>query len=267
MTRTINFSDTNPAPGDGFVNVGWNAEAPTIEPRDVAAYVRNLGSANYQSGASYTIDDSDQGKVVNLTFAGAKAITLPNTLSNKFVCALVNISAGTSTLTPSTGNVNAVASIDVEEGSGAVLFFDGTNWAAVVGGGGGGGSTARDSVAIVTGTLANNAVETGTVAIGKSFDVIRSVCSHKARVRLYSTAAFRTTDASRAFGSPVPNNSGLIIDCLQNETGLLDLVLSPNGDGKNMDTVPVDTIYYSIQNVHGSSQVITATIHFIPKEA
>lgn len=104
-----------------------------------------MGEVNAQTGTSYTIAAADRNKIVTLNNSSAVAVTLPTTLGFSFVVAIQNIGSGTATLTPSSGTINLASSVTLTGGSGsggqgAWLFFDGTNWSAVLGGGSGGGN-------------------------------------------------------------------------------------------------------------------------------
>lgn len=99
-----------------------------------------LGGVNNQIGTTYTINATDRGKLVTATNSGLQAYTLPTTLGVTFSFALANLGTGTVTLSPASGNIcsnGCAATLDVLAGSGGWLFYDGTEWNAVMGGGGG----------------------------------------------------------------------------------------------------------------------------------
>lgn len=97
---------------------------------------------NAQTGTSYTVLDSDRGKLVTGTNASAQAYTLPQAgASSQFVAGwfayFENRGAGTLTITPTTSTVDGGASLALTQNQGAVLFSDGTNYYAFRGGGSG----------------------------------------------------------------------------------------------------------------------------------
>jgi len=152
------FSDTAPAAPAGQRNVKWqkgtgysgtlvwNGQNWTVVFSDLSANVPNFGGVNAQVGTSYTVADTDQGKLVTLSNASPVAVTLPDTLDDHFVCAVENLGDGLATLTPASGTINGEASLDLEKGSGALLYFDGTNWECLTGGGGAGGGGVNEQV-------------------------------------------------------------------------------------------------------------------------
>jgi len=61
---------------------------------------------NVQTGTSYTIQASDNGKEIIFTNAGAIAVTLPDTLDTLFQCIVKQAGAGVPTVTPDTDTIN-----------------------------------------------------------------------------------------------------------------------------------------------------------------
>lgn len=135
-------------------------------------------------------------------------------------------------------------------GDSAKAFFGDGNWRSL--------AFARVDVSLVTATLANNATETGSVALGKSFKLLTISVSAPCRVRLYQTAAYRDADASRAIGTDPTGEHGLITDD-NLVTGNLTLDLPGFVFGDNKDASPSSNIYYSVQNLSGGSAAITVT--------
>lgn len=122
-------------------------------------------------------------------------------------------------------------------------------------------------VSVTTASLAVNAVQTGTINIGKPAAYLRLVTSSKyCRVRLYKTAAHRTADASRVFGnrSYVGTSHGIIIDLQRTVSGEpFTWSMSPDALGANGDS-PIDVLwYYSIQNLSSGSTAITVDFTII----
>jgi hypothetical protein len=216
---TANFNDTLPvSPTAGDVNIKWQADPPTTAPRNISAYVQNLGGVEARSGTSEAVTDKDCGWLLEFTNASPVAVTLGETgeiltlgangdgsgyaasdtftiaggtggsghvvavasgvptavaIDSKghgysatssaattatsgggsgmhvsigtvtgnvratFVCAFYVPGAGGATLTPQSGLINGAANLSVGTGSAGWLFWDGTNWEAVMGGGSG----------------------------------------------------------------------------------------------------------------------------------
>lgn len=129
-----------------------------------------------------------------------------------------------------------------------------------------GSTPTRGDVAVTTASLADNAVEAGTIALGKSSLVMTFTGSVKCRLRLYSTSAYRTADAARPPGTDPTGEHGIMLDIVL-PTGNLTWDLSPLSLVTNADGSPVSNIYYAIQNLSGSAAAITATLTRILLEA
>lgn len=127
----------------------------------------------------------------------------------------------------------------------------GVRWAAAGGG--------RGDVQVVTASLADLAVETGAVALGMSTRILRISADVPCRVRLYSTAAYRTADSARNIGTAVTGEHGMVLEVVL-VTGNLTLDLNPQAIGSNMDGPPTDDLYYSIQNRSGGTTAVTVSI-------
>ena len=125
MATVINLNDSTPAAPAGKKNVKWQGDA--LDPRDVSAYVDD-GGVNAQSGTSYTVDETDNRKLVNFNNASAVAvaITASATLGNGFFCWLENLGSGTVTLTPDgSETIDGASSLTLDQDQGLMLFSDG----------------------------------------------------------------------------------------------------------------------------------------------
>jgi hypothetical protein len=120
-------------------------------------------------------------------------------------------------------------------------------------------SPTRGNVAVTTASLADKAVQTGVITLGKSSLVVKVQGSVKCRVRLYSTAAYRAADASRDPGIDPTGEHGVMLDILF-PAGNLTWDLSPLSLVTNDDGPPISDIYYSIQNLSGAAAAITVTV-------
>lgn len=65
---------------------------------------------NLQTGTAYTLQSTDNGKVVELQNAGAITVTVPNSLPAEFNCLLVATSTGQVTISPASGATQRQAS-------------------------------------------------------------------------------------------------------------------------------------------------------------
>lgn len=132
LSSLINLNDTSPAAPNGMRNVKWQGDAAAV--RNVSAYVPNYGGVNAQTGTTYTIIATDQGKL--LTFSNvspvAVTITAPATLGSSFACVIQNNGARSVTLTPAAGTINLAAALPLLPGQGCLLFSDGANLQAII---------------------------------------------------------------------------------------------------------------------------------------
>jgi hypothetical protein len=126
----------------------------------------------------------------------------------------------------------------------------------------------RAVVTKTTGSLANLAEATGTVDLGKSFLLLKITVDRDARVRLYSTAAARTADSARTFGTdPTPGTQhGVICDVLVTAADGLVWILSPQAPGSCMEASVTRSIPYAIQNVSGSTSTVQVNFTVVETE-
>lgn len=117
---------------------------------------------------------------------------------------------------------------------------------------------ARANVVVTTASLANLAEETGTVALGKSFLLLKVAADVECRIRLYKTSAERTADSARAIGVDPTAGLGIICDLVP-VAGTLTLDLAPLIHGNNGDVTPITSIYYAIQNRSGGTSTVQVT--------
>lgn len=126
-------------------------------------------------------------------------------------------------------------------------------------------TVSRGDVVATTSSLADQAEATGTVALGKSFFLIRVAADRACRVRLYSTAAARAADAARAIGTDPSGEHGLISDHVLT-AGNLIFDLSPQVLGANLEAVLSSAIPYAIQNRSGATHTVEVTFTRITLE-
>lgn len=145
---------------------------------------------NSQTGTSYTIVQSDQGKIVSLNNASAVAVTLPQAGSStgtvfpaQIGCLLVNIGAGLVTIMPTTSTINGQSSITLSHGQGVRIISDGTNYLAILGG-----------LGLITGALRGNG--TGGVSQAAAADLSDTVAPTSWTPTDQSGAALTFTSAS-----------------------------------------------------------------------
>jgi hypothetical protein len=141
----------------------WN-ECHTVEDASITA--NKLASAvNAQTGTTYTVLDTDRGKLVTHSNGAAIAVILPQAgAGSAFIDGwfydVQNRGAGTVTITPATSTIDGAASLALTTGQGTRIFSNGTNYFTQRGmtGGGGGGAGFTDSAGLAA-TLSD---ETGS---------------------------------------------------------------------------------------------------------
>ena len=117
---------TNYLRADGNWATPAGGDANTLDGEDGSYYLdhrnfTNLHPVNAQTGTSYTLQDSDNGKLVTLDNASAITLTVPSGLSSDFACALLQKGAGNVTISAGTGvTINNIDSNTTTEGQWAL---------------------------------------------------------------------------------------------------------------------------------------------------
>lgn len=135
---------------------------------------------NAQTGTTYTVLNSDQGKLVTFSNASAIAVTLPDPSGSDFAAgwftSFRNLGAGTVTVTRGTSStIDAATSFTLTTGQGLDLYSNGTNYftqpgaprIAAVSGLGTGVATAAAANLSASGGLTTT-IASGTSALGTS---------------------------------------------------------------------------------------------------
>lgn len=89
---------------------------------------------NVQTGLTYTIQASDNGKNIVFTNGAAIAVTLPDTLAVDFQCSIIQAGAGIPTVTPNTDTINGAATPVAPSAQWKALYltqFLDTEWMAI----------------------------------------------------------------------------------------------------------------------------------------
>lgn len=115
---------------------------------------------------------------------------------------------------------------------------------------------AQGVVQKVTGSLADNAEETGTIVLGKNGLILKVVTDRACWVRLYGTAAERTADATRLITADPADGVPVLADLIFT-VGNLTISTAPLIGYANRDGTVVTSLYYSIINKSGSTSTVT----------
>jgi hypothetical protein len=126
------LSMTNPTASQLPSNVVYDNEALNLNGNTIENY-----SAKYndQTGTSYTLLSSDNGKVVTFNNAGAITVTVPSGLPVGFNCMIVQKGAGQVTLSASSTTINNRQSLTKTAGQWAVASLISTSTNVFVSGG------------------------------------------------------------------------------------------------------------------------------------
>lgn len=229
--------------GNGAFSTSGTVTAGDITGSSVTATGNVQANQNVNTGGNVNAT----GNVTGTNFTATGNVTVNGTVSGNDAL-LANIFVGNAN---ATGNVAATYFL----GNGALLT-------GVVTGGGGAGN--RANVSISTGSIANSATFTGTVALAKGYAIYKVTTSTNAWVRLYSNTATQTADAARSiFNDPQPG-SGVMVEVIS--TGANIILVSPAAVGWN-DSSPVsNAIPVSITNLSSVSSNITVTFTYLGLE-
>jgi hypothetical protein len=122
---------TSVTPGGGLVS-GVTASC-TQTAITVTGTLSEARCINPQTGSTYTVLDTDRGKLVTLTNAAAIAITVPQAgaasqFANGWKGTFLNLGPTTATFTPTTSTINGAASYKLFAGQSVTISSDGTNY-------------------------------------------------------------------------------------------------------------------------------------------
>ncbi|MEK9697525.1 MAG: hypothetical protein VW270_17300 [Candidatus Poseidoniales archaeon] len=144
---------------------------------------------------------------------------------------------------------------------------DSNQWvdASPSGGGGGSGLQSRAEKAGTTSSIANAAEENLDITGYKGYALMKIQTDRAARVRVYTDAASRTADASRAEGVDPTADAGVIAEVIT--TGAETVLISPGAIGFNNESTPTTTIPTRITNKSGGTSTVTVTLTVLQLES
>jgi hypothetical protein len=94
-----------------LTSLNWSkiTNVTTVTATDITAgsYKANSSSVNAQTGSSYTLLSSDNGKIITMNNAAANTVVVPSGLGTGFSCTVVQIGAGQVTLSASGVTLNS----------------------------------------------------------------------------------------------------------------------------------------------------------------
>ncbi len=148
---------------------------------------------------------------------------------------------------------------------GAMYFAHSGGWVRLANQGDG-GLQSRTTVSTTTGTLSNNGSAYPDISgAAKSYLLYAIETDRAAWVRVYTTSAARSADASRDIDVDPTPGSGVLAEVITNQATTIEM--TPATMGFNMDSTPAETIYLAVTNVSGSSATVNVTLTILKTEA
>ena len=124
---------------------------------------------------------------------------------------------------------------------------------------------ARTTASVTTASLAVNATESDPITMAKIATVLGIQTNYPAWIRLYSSDAARTADASRLSTVYPASGAGIVLDAITS-AGALSIWLDPKSTLANHDSPVTATGYLSIKNLDSVARSITLTVTYLPLE-
>lgn len=123
----------------------------------------------------------------------------------------------------------------------------------------------RTTANVTTSSIANNTVANVNVTGYKGYNLYKIYSSHAAWVRVYTSLAALTSDASRAQGTDPTPDVGVITEVITS-TPTTTIQLSPAVLGYNNETVPNVSIPVAVTNLSGGANAITVSLTMVQTE-
>jgi len=126
ITTSADVGIGTASPAEALDVVGNGKFSGLVTARLAAVY-------NNQTGTSYTLQASDNGKIVTFDNSSAIAVTLPDTLSTNFQCTIIQLGVGVPTVTPDTDTINGDSEGVSPSDRWKAMYlsqYSGSNWVA-----------------------------------------------------------------------------------------------------------------------------------------
>lgn len=119
----------------------------------------------------------------------------------------------------------------------------------------------RAEATFKTASIANGALEEGTITLAKGYRLLRVSVDKGARVRLYTSTVHQAADKSRAYTEDPKGNHGLVYEGVFT-TELLTLDCAPGVTASDLDASVTNAIPITVTNESGSTGTVTVTITY-----
>lgn len=128
------------------------------------------------------------------------------------------------------------------------------------------GSFIRKTAQATTDNIASAASDSGkTLDIGKGCMMVKVATDYPCWVRIYSSAAAQSADASRDRDTDPTAGSGVLLEVITT-SGALAIGLSPAAMAYSLETSPGTTLHITVTNDDTVNRAITVTVTLVPIE-
>jgi len=212
-----------------------------------------------------TVQNVDAGNSVispyvsTTTLLASNAALTTATITGNITAGNINTTgSATHTGNINVGNVNATGNV-----SGTFILGNGAFLTGVVTGGGGGAGN-RANITTTVGPL-SNAVSINSDLTGyKGYAIYKITTSAASWVRVYTSSAARSADATRTQDVDPQPGAGVIAEIIT--TGANTVIVSPGAVGFNDDNPVSNTVPVAITNLSGGVASITVTMTVLQLE-
>jgi hypothetical protein len=241
------------------VNIGYNTQASNIiigHPSNILSQTVTVHNAIINGDVTGDVTGNVTGNVVGDLVGNL----VGSVFSDDSAGILVDGTNGTL-------NTSKLSNAGASDGDVLVWSDSNNQWEPGAGGGGGGtGLGARGTLSASTSSL--SAGSTGNTVINsgyKSYALLKIQTNVASWVRIYTSVAARTADASRAQTDDPAPDAGVIAEIVT--SGAATVIMSPGVIGWNDESPVSNTIPIAATNLTGGATDVTVTLTLIQLEA
>jgi hypothetical protein len=249
----------------GNITAAGSANVTTVNASLVNASTQVAVGAASLTPSQLTVQNVDAGNSVispyvsTTTLLASNAALTTATITGNITAGNINTTgSATHTGNINVGNVNATGNV-----SGTFILGNGAFLTGVVTGGGGGAGN-RANITTTVGPL-SNAVSINSDLTGyKGYAIYKITTSAASWVRVYTSSAARSADATRTQDVDPQPGAGVIAEIIT--TGANTVIVSPAAVGFNDDAPVSNTVPVAITNLSGGVASITVTMTVLQLE-
>lgn len=249
----------------GNITAAGAANVSTVNASLVNATTQVAVGSAYLDGSQLVVNNVNAGNAVTSPYVSTTTLLASNAaLSSATVTG--NITAGNISTTGSAthtgninvGNVNATGNV-----AGTFILGNGAFLTGVVTGGGGGAGN-RANISTTVGPLSNAVSINADLTGYKGYAIYKITTSAASWVRVYTSSAARTADATRDQDTDPQPGAGVIAEIIT--SGANTVVVSPAAIGFNDDNPVSNTVPIAITNLSGAPATLTVTMTVLQLE-